>query len=521
VRRLGPPRVLPIPIEAALLGALLNTTPPTPPAPRFWQNNAPLRSSAVTITFQVVRYGVNIGVTMLLARLLLPADFGLFAIGYTFIGLMVLFKDAGMGPALLSQQNMTAAEWSALASLNCLQGVLLAGLCAALGPVLAFCYGEPRLAPALLLAATAFLFYGLDVQPNAQLLCAHRFRTHALIEFAAVLVAFGVSALLAWQGAGYWALFATEPIIAAGFLLGHVWAVRWRPRFSLQWREIRRFVGFGRDVTVTRLLGYGAQNTDNLILGIASGATALGYYNKAFRLIGTPQESISGAISRMATPMLAQLRDRPAEFVRAFRHFTLTSAALGLPGVAFLLVSTPEIVAVVYGPQWTPVIPLLRLLGLMGLANIFLAGPGWVYVATATVHRQVRWETLNLALLATAFLAGASWGATGVAIAASLVHGGLRVPALVYCFRGTPLRLRDVGAVAWRPLLATAVGVGAVLLAHALAGTAGPALATMTRDGLLLAAGYAVGWVAVPGWRHFLRHELRRPEPPAAPATSQ
>jgi PST family polysaccharide transporter len=504
-----------------LLGALLKTTPPTPPALRFWQDNPPLRSSAVTITIQVMRYGVNLGFTMLLARLLLPEDFGLFTIGYTFIGLMMLFKDAGMGPALLSQRAMTAAEWSALASLNCLQGVLLALLCAGLGPVLAYSYGEPRLAPALLLGATAFLFYGLDVQLNAQLLCAHRFRTHAVIEFIAILTAFAVSAVLAWRGAGYWALFATDPIIAAGLLLGHAWVLRWRPSFSLQWREIRRFVGFGRDVAVTRVLGYGSQNTDNLILGITAGATGLAYYNKAFRLIGVPQESINGALSRIATPVLAQLRDRPAEFVRAFRHFSLTSIALGLPGVAFLLVSAPGIVAVMYGEQWTAVTPLLRLLGLMGLGNIFLAGAGWVYVATGTVDRQVRWEILNLAVLAAAFLAGARWGATGVAIAASLGHGGLRLPALIYCFRGTPLRLQDVGAVTWRPLLATVIGTGLVLLVHALAGTTGPALVTVLRDGVLLAAGYAAGWILVPGWRHFLRHELRRPEPAPAPATSQ
>jgi hypothetical protein len=74
------------------------------------------------------------------------------------------------------------------------------------------------------------------------------------------------------------------------------------------------------------------------------------------------------------------------------------------------------------------------------------------------------------------------------------------------------LRLRDVGEVLWRPLLATAICAGAVLLVRTLASVPAHALAAVARDGAVLAAGYAAGWIAVPGWRAFLRHELRRPE---------
>ena len=199
-----------------------------------------------------------------------------------------------------------------------------------------------------------------------------------------------------------------------------------------------------------RVLGYAATNVDNLILGIAAGPVSLGFYNKAFRLIALPQEAINWPLSKLAIPILAQSRDHPAEFVRAFRHFNLTSVALGLPAVGFLLVSTTEIVAVLYGPQWTSVVPLLRLLGLMGLCHTFLLAPGWVYTAAGTVTRQLRWEIFNLAVLAIAFLVGARWGAMGVAIAASVTYATLRIPALLFCFRGTPLRLRDIGDVLWR-----------------------------------------------------------------------
>jgi O-antigen/teichoic acid export membrane protein len=264
-------------------------------------------------------------------------------------------------------------------------------------------------------------------------------------------------------------------------------------------------------VSINRALGFAGRNVDNLILGIVAGATGLAFYNRAFRLIGMPQESINGPLTRIALPLLAQLRDRPAEFVRAFRHFNLTSMTLGLPAVTFLLVSTPGIVAIIFGSQWTPVVPLLRGLGLLGLLGTFLFSTGWVYVAMGNVQRQLRWETVNLGVLTAAFLIGVHWGAMGVAIAASLGHAVLRVPALIYCFRDTPLRLGDVGAVCWRPLLASAAGAGLVLGVRGSCGAPDHVIAAVAMDGIVLTLGYILGWILVPGWRAFVRHELRRP----------
>ena len=467
----------------------------------------------MTVALQVLRYAANLGVTMALARLVAPLDFGVFAMAATFTGLLLLFKDGGMETALISHGAVTDPERAAVAGLTCFYGFILAGICAALGPVLARLYGEPHLTLALLLPAGAFIFYGLDVLPGVELLRTHRFRTHAAIELIATLAGWSVALALAARGAGYWALFATEPVSAATLLIGHSFAVRWRPRFSLGWEAARRFMDFGRTVSINRALGHIGRNVDNLILGLAAGAVPLAFYNKAFRLIGLPQESINGPLSRIATPLLAQLRGQPAEFVRAFRHFNLTSMALGLPGVAFLLISAPEIVAVIYGAQWTPVVPLLRLLGLMGLGHTFLFANGWVYTAMGTVRRQLRWELFNVTALAASFLVGVHWGAAGVAVAASIAYTVLRGPALVYCFRDTPLRLRDVGEILWRPLLASALAAGLVLLVRTLTPAPATALVTVLRDGSVLVAGYALGWILVPGWRTFLRHELRRPEP--------
>ena len=131
--------MLPILIEAALLGARLKTIPSTSSAPRFWRNNHHLHSSAVTVSFQVVRYAANLGVTMVISRLIAPGDFGLFAMAATFTGAMLMFKDGGVESALLCHGPGAEKKFAALTTLTSLYGLILALLCTALGPALAIC----------------------------------------------------------------------------------------------------------------------------------------------------------------------------------------------------------------------------------------------------------------------------------------------------------------------------------------------------------------------------------------------
>ena len=465
------------------------------------------------IALQLLRFAVNLGVTMLLARLLTPEDFGIYGMALTVVGLLLLFRDGGVESAMLHHGPLDERELASLASLNALYGLALAGICALLAPLLAAFFGEPRLEGAVLLLSVCFVGYGLDVQPGAILLREHRFRTHAWVDFGSLVTGLLVALVLAVRGAGYWSLFGMEVTVCLAMLVGHWRAAGWHPRFGRDLARTANFIRFGRDVSIIRALGHGANQIDNLLVGLSLGPAALAFYSKAFKLINMPQEGINWPLTRLAIPTLSRLREQPAEYAAVFRRLNFLCAALGLPWAAFFIVSAEPVVGVVYGDQWAASIPLLQLLGLMGLLNTVQLASNWVFVSTGTVGRQVKWEIGHFLFLGVAYLIGLQWGLMGVAVAASIACALERIPALVYCFRGTPLRLADLGTVMWRPALATAVGVGAVLVLHAQ--IAGPAnrLAMVAIDGVVLGAGYGLGWIAVPGWRNFLTRTLRAGPP--------
>lgn len=457
---------------------------------------------------------------MLLARILVPSDFGIFGMAMSVVGLLLLFRDGGVEAAMLHRDRLDAEDLASLACLNGLLGLGLAILCALLAPILAWAYHEPRLMSATLLLCGCFVVYGLDVQPGALLLRNHRFKAYAWIDFLALVTGLAVALGLALHGAGYWSLFGMEVTVSLGLLIGHWSGAHWRMRMSLHIRRGFSFVRFGRDVSVVRALGHASTNIDNILIGLTLGPAALAFYNKAFRLISMPQEGVNWPLTRIAVPTLSRLRDRPAAYVAAFRRLNLISVGLGMPWVVLFVLTANPLVRVVYGDQWGPCVPLLQWLGAMGLCNTFLQAGTWVYISTGTVHRQVRWEIANLTGLTIAFAVGLHWGLEGVAAAASVAYTTLRLPALWYCFRGTNVTLRDLAAVIWRPAVATAIGAVGVLTIRLMSPEPAGFLYHLVRDAGIFSLGYTVGWLVLPGWKTFLRRELGSPLPRLKPSTA-
>lgn len=474
-------------------------SPAAPPAP---SGRALAQGGTWTIGLQALRFATNLGVSMLLARLLTPADFGLYTMVMAVVGIGLMFRDGGIESALVQRATVTPAELAALASFNALLGATFALGAAALGPVLAWVYDEPRLIGATAVAGLSFLIYGLDVQPSALLLRAHRFARHALIEFGALVAGLAAATVLAGRGAGYWALFAIDVVVAGGLLAGHARAIRWRPVFGAPLHGVRGLLRFGGEVSVVRLLGHLSRNIDLIVIGGALGPAAVGLYGKAIKLVNLPHETVNWPLSRVAVPWLSREAGQPAAYLSAFRRLNEVSAALALPVVIWIGVSADHVVAVLYGDQWTAAVPLVRILCGIGALNTVLAATTWVYLSLGRVSRQIGWELLTatalgitVALAVRHDLGTAAWALTAAVT-------GLRLAAWHYTFAGTPVRVRDLLGVLWRPTVAAAGAATAGLALRSLTSalTLAPVWAALIEGGGILAA-YVIGWSLLPGGR--------------------
>src|SRR6266513_2160604 len=165
-----------------------------------------ISSGLITIAAQGIKFALNLASIMVLARLLTPRDFGLYAMVTTIMGYVVTFKDAGLSTATVQREGITHAQVSNLFWINVALSGALSLILAAGAPVIAWFYREPRLVPITLVLSSTFLLSGLAVQHTALLNRQMRFQAIAVVQVGSMLIGIAVSIGMAWLKYNYWAL---------------------------------------------------------------------------------------------------------------------------------------------------------------------------------------------------------------------------------------------------------------------------------------------------------------------------
>jgi lipopolysaccharide exporter len=442
----------------------------------------PRRADRAALALRGVRWGAlsvavnfvaQIGLTAAMARLLEPAAFGLMAMATIVLRLFALLSQAGLGAALVQRPALQPGHVRAALSLSLLLGLLACALMAAAAPLLAGAFGESGLQAVLWGLAPNLLLLPLGALPLALLRRELRFKAIAGVETLSYMLGYGlVGVLLAWHGAGVWALVCAT--LAQSLLA-------WVLAYALARHDLRpgRFGSFARDLagyggraSLVGLLEFLSANLPSVVIGRLLGVGALGLFSRAWLLTNLPVEKATGVVARVLFPLLSQSQAEPR---RAGEVLLLAMSAVGLPAAAFTLALAAHaqpVVALLLGPQWSGAVPVVQALA-VAVPCIFMAAmAGTVCDAMAllTLKLRVQGAMLALVLLLTAAwhthgLIGVAWSLVAVEIirlACFLLALG---PAL-HCTR------RDMAAVAGSVLVAglAAWGLGwaAMALLHGL-----------------------------------------------------
>ncbi len=472
-----------------------------------------VRGGAVTMAGQGAVLALRLGAIAVLARLLAPADFGLVAMVTAITGFLAMVKDAGLSMATVQRTRISHDQVSALFWVNVGMGLGLVMVTAALGPVIARIYGEPRLSGITAALAGGFFFSGLTVQHQALLRRQMRFAALAGIQVGSVMVGSTAAIVSAGFGAGCWALVAMHVATAATAAVG-VWvACGWRPRWPARWRGVRSLLAFGGNLTGGNLLAYACRSLDKVLLGAVWGPEPLGVYTRAYEMLLAPVRRINAPLGSVMIPALSRLQGQPERFRRTYQRAVSTVVAAGVPAVAFAFVCADRLVVVLLGEGWSAAVPVFRALAPAGLIATFNFAAGWVFIPLGRTDRQFRCVLGGTVVMVVGIVIGLRWGALGVAVAYSVATCLRRLPQMIYAYHGTPVKLRDLGEALWRPVLASGLAGGVVAGAQA-AGwfSAAPPAAQLLVYALLFGANYAAVWLLMPGGWAFMADlaDLRR-----------
>lgn len=461
-------------------------------------------SGAATFVARGCKFLLQLAATVVLARLLTPEDYGLFAVVFTVITFFSLFKELGGATATVQSAEINHRQVSALFWVSVALGCALALASAAVAPAVGWLYGEPSIAWMMLALAAGFVLTGLGEQHRALLRRQMRFGALASIEVLSFIAGVIVAVASALRGAGYWSLVLMHLTTWAGEAVGAWVMCGWRPGRPARRAGVRRLLAFGGHMTGYEVVCYVARHADNLLVGWFWGARQLGFYDKAYQLLLLPVQQFALPMASVAVPVLSRLQDEPGRFREYFQRCVLLPAALGMPLVAFLFVTADRAIPFVLGPQWVDSVPLFRALAPAAFFGTFNSGMGWVMISLGRTRRQLKWSIFVSALTVASFLVGVRWGTVGVAAAFSACRMATLIPTLVFVCKGSPLSWVEVFKTIMRPALAAAVAALALSLVGGglgLTTRSGPALVL---DGLLFGLLYLAAWAAMPGGRRAL-----------------
>ncbi len=413
---------------------------------------------------QVFRQVLGIVVSVILARLLAPEDFGLIAMVYVFIEFAQVFADFGIGAAIIQSKDADARVLSSAFWANVSVGVALALLTAAAAPLVVAFYGDERLFAMTLALSLTLLLSGASVIPRAILHKEMRFAVAATSVMTGSLAGAVTAVGLVLAGYGVWGL-VWQPIVGSSVTFVLTFLVcGWRPRAMFSWAGIRSLAGFSAHVLGNDLLGYASRNADKLLIGKVLGSVALGYYSLAWQFMLYPLTHVSSVIVKVLFPTLSLLQKEVGRFRAAYLKATAAIGLVTFPAMVGLFLVAEDFVRAVFGDKWLPVLPVLNILCFVGMLRSVMTTAYTIYLSTGRTQKMFRLSLVSTPLMVAAFATGLPWGIVGVAAAYAIVVVVMSYVNLRIALGIVGLRVRDFHAVLARPFAAAVVMGTAVWL---------------------------------------------------------
>jgi polysaccharide transporter, PST family len=435
-----------------------------------------LRSGAIGVVSQVGNVATQVISTIVLARILVPEDFGLVAMVSAITGYITIFIDLGTRDAVSQHPSLNTGEASALYWITAASGSFFALLIVLCAPLITAFYSAPKLQAITIAMAVPIIVSGFYYQQYALMRRALMFRQLAIIDLSGNVIGTAVAILLAHFSFGYWALVWKPAIVAIVSACG-VWVTcGWWPGRPAFTQGVRTMIRFGLNVTGFIIADTVSRSLDRVALGHNYGPRELGFYQNAFNVYENAVNVSSAPLHNVATATLSKLRDDVDALKRAWSTALSSLAYFATPAFAVLAVIGHDLVVLVLGPKWQIAGTILSVLALRGPAQVVAITHSWLHVAAGRPDRWRHAGVLNLGFTAIALLCGLPYGSIGVAASYAVLAYIVMVPAILYAGHPLGIRFKDVLRTVGPQVagaLATA-GVGFVLRATLLQSISAP-----------------------------------------------
>lgn len=441
-------------------------------------------------------FGSSIGIRLaqflsmiVLARMLSPAHFGLFALSSMVVTAITLFRDYGFGEYLLYLKKDLKSHADTVFVMSMAFGLIAWGITYAAAPLAVSIFGTSNLVWPLRVMSLSVIISSFAVVPAAILERELEFRKRTVPELAMGASQAVVSIVLAALGWGVWSLVAGH-IVSTAVSVVWTWQLAgWKPSFSFSSEDARRVVAFGKPLMASSLLILVFFYIDQAAIGRWVGVAAVGYYSMAFTFCHLPATNITFAVNRVMYPAYTRLNEDIASVRKAYMQAVRGISLISIPLAFWMCFLADDIVRGFLGEKWLPAVPLVRVLAFYGMFRSIATTAASVFMAVGEPKWSYRVSCVQIGLaLPLVYPIAVNYGTIGVAVLFTLAYSIGGVIALIKVSQLLKISTSKLAGLFIFPVLTSVIAVSAAFGVSRFFPTGISAITTSTAATLLIYA---------------------------------
>lgn len=372
-------------------------------------------SSAWSFFGSVSKQASQFLVSLILAKFLSPESFGLIGMVTLATGLALAVSEMGLGSAIIQKENATDVDAHSLFWFNLALGIAMALGLVLLSPLIAVFFYKPELTSLVMGASPVLLFGAISVIPAALMRKALRFRALTLIDIFCSVFSGGVAITMAVGGMGVWSLVAQALLLSLSNALLVYLCSGYRARAILSIEAVRRFLPFSLNLLGFNLVNYFSRNIDYLLIGKFLGATPLGLYTLAYKIMLIPLHNISWAVGNALFPVFSRFSFDKERVLYNYKKVVAFIAGISFPLMIYIHVFSNEIINIFYNESWFQAGSILKILAFCGMVQSVISPCGIIFLSLGRSDIQFKLGLFGILFFGPCIFYGLKWGIYGVA----------------------------------------------------------------------------------------------------------
>ena len=370
--------------------------------------------------------GIQFIISIILARMLLPEQYGLIAMLAIFMAIAQTFINSGFGQALIQRKNINHVDECSIFYFNILVSFLAAGLLCLAAPWVADFYNQPLLIPLTRVLSLNLIINAFGAIQTTLLTKLLDFKTQLKVSMIATFLSGTIGITMAFNGFGVWSLVA-QSLSSNLFRTILLWFfTNWRPSLVFSLKALREMFGFGSRFLASGLLDTVFRNIYVVVIGKLFAPAALGLYSKAHKLQKFPTVSLSSIIGRVTFPVFSTIHDDSNRLKSCMRKALTTVAFANFPLMIGLALVAEPLILLLLKEKWLPCVPYLQLLCIAGLLYPLHVINRHILMAKGRSDLFLRLEVLKKILVVISIAVTYQWGII------ALIYGQIIVSVVAY-----------------------------------------------------------------------------------------